>query len=151
QEPRMSSPTRRTFLGAAAGLAAAPRLAASALDRVVVGVMGTGGRGTYLAETFAKLPNVEVTTVCDVDPGRAAKAADVVGKDGRSRPKVVGDFRRILDDKAIDVFVCAACNHWHAVSAILACQAGKHVYVEKPCSHNPREGELLVAAARKHD
>ncbi len=61
------------------------------------------------------------------------------------------DFRRILDDSAVDALVIAAPDHWHSPAAILACQAGKHVYVEKPCSHNPHEGELLVKAARKHD
>src|SRR5213078_1525941 len=88
----------------------------------------------------------------DVDPARAADAQKAVaGVGSKAEPKIVGDFRRILDDKAVDVFVCAACNHWHAVSGILACQAGKHCYIEKPCSHNPREGELLVAAARAAD
>jgi predicted dehydrogenase len=146
------TPSRRTFLGASvATVAAAPRLSASANDRILVGVMGTGGRGTSLAQTFAGRPNVQVAYVCDVDPARAAEAQKAVAAASKSEPKVVGDFRRILDDAAVDVFVCAACNHWHAPSAILACQAGKHVYVEKPCSHNPREGELLVAAARKAD
>src|SRR5262249_23566745 len=78
-------------------------------------------------------------------------AADVVSKVKGRTPKVVSDFRRILDDKAVDVLIVATCNHWHAPAAILGCAAGKHVYVEKPCSHNPREGELLVAAARKYD
>ena len=68
----------------------------------------------------------------------------------RSKVQLTGDFRTILDDKEIDVFVCAAPNHWHAPASILACAAGKHVYVEKPCSHNPWEGEQLVKAARKH-
>jgi predicted dehydrogenase len=146
------SPSRRTFLGTSvAAVASSPRLTAAANDRIVVGVMGTGGRGTSLAKTFAGRPNVQVAYVCDVDPGRAADAQKAVAGVSKSEPKVVGDFRRILDDKAVDVFVCAACNHWHAPSAILACQAGKHVYVEKPCSHNPREGELLVSAARKAD
>lgn len=145
------SPTRRTFLGASvATVASTPRLSA-ANERIVVGVMGTGGRGTSLAKTFAGRPNVQVAYVCDVDPARVKDAQKTVAAASKSDPKVVGDFRRILDDKAVDVFVCAACNHWHAPSAILACQAGKHVYVEKPCSHNPREGELLVAAARKAD
>jgi predicted dehydrogenase len=145
-------PDRRTFLGAAAGgLAAAPGLAASANTRLVVGVMGMGTRGPGLARTFAALPNTEVAYVCDVDPARVGPAADALAKDGRPRPRAVADFRRILDDKAVDALVCAAPNHWHAPAAILACAAGKHVYVEKPCSHNPREGELLVAAARKHD
>lgn len=153
----MSDPslTRRTFIGSSlAGLAAtqiAP--AAPASNKVIVGIMGTGGRGTALSKLYAAQPNVEIAYVCDVDPTRAGKAHDAVvnEKGSTSKPKVVGDFRRILDDKAVDLFVCATCNHWHAPAAILACQAKKHVYVEKPCSHNPREGELLVEAARKHD
>jgi predicted dehydrogenase len=148
----MHSPSRRTFLGASvATVASAPRLAAAANERIVVGVMGTGGRGTSLAKTFAGRPNVQVAYVCDVDPARVKEAQKAVAAVSKAEPKIVTDFRRILDDKAVDVFVCAACNHWHAPSAILACQASKHVYVEKPCSHNPREGELLVAAARKAD
>ena len=145
------TPDRRTFLGATAVLAAAPRLTASANTRLVVGVMGMGNRGPSLARTFAALPNTEVAYVCDVDPGRVGRAADALEKDGKPRPKAVADLRRVLDDKAVDALVVAAPNHWHAPAAILACAAGKHVYVEKPCSHTPREGELLVAAARKHD
>jgi predicted dehydrogenase len=68
----------------------------------------------------------------------------------QQRPEGIADFRRILDDPEVDVLVCAAPNHWHAPASILACAAGKHVYVEKPCCHNPREGELMVEAARKH-
>jgi predicted dehydrogenase len=145
--------SRRTFLGtSAAALATTPRLmAADANDKIVVGVMGMGGRGTGLAQLFARQPNVEVAYVCDVDAGRAAQAQKAVASGSKSQPQAVGDFRRILDDKAVDVFVCAACNHWHAPSTILASLAGKHTYVEKPCSHNPREGELMVAAARKAD
>jgi predicted dehydrogenase len=143
--------TRRTFLGATVAGLAAPSLAASANDKLVVGVMRMGGRGTELARAFAAQPNVEVAYVCDPDADRAGKAQEAVANGSKSRPQAVADFRRILDDKAVDVFVCAACNHWHAPSGILACLAGKHAYVEKPCSHNPREGELLVAAARKAD
>jgi predicted dehydrogenase len=148
----MTTPTRRTFLGTSlAGLAASPAAFASANEKLVVGVMGCGGRGTGLAQLFARQPNVEVAYVCDPDEGRAGKARDAVAKGAKSPPKPVADFRRVLEDKAVDVFVCAACNHWHAPSTILACAAGKHVYVEKPCSHNPREGELMVAAARRYD
>ncbi|HYH63340.1 MAG TPA: Gfo/Idh/MocA family oxidoreductase [Urbifossiella sp.] len=147
-----TSLTRRTFLGAsAAAVASAPTLTAAANDKVVVGVMGCGGRGNHLARSFAALPNVEVTVVCDPDPGRAAAAQKALVDAKRPDPRVVSDFRRILDDRAVDLFVCAAPNHWHAVSGILACQAGKHVYVEKPCSHNAAEGEMLVAAARRAD
>ena len=149
---------RRRFLGAAAatGLAAttAGRTAGAARpgpnDAIVIGVMGMGGRGTSHATGFAALPGVEVAYVCDVDARRAAEAAEAVKRVGGETPKAVGDFRRILDDRAVDALVIATCNHWHAPAAILACAAGKHAYVEKPCSHNPREGELLVAAARKH-
>jgi predicted dehydrogenase len=146
--------TRRQFLGTAAAAGAAltlaPRSAFGANDRLVVGVMGLGGRGTGLAKTFAQQPNTEVAYVCDVDTTRAGKAGDEVGKVAKA-PKTVQDFRRILDDKAVDVLVVATCNHWHAPAAILGCAAGKHVYVEKPCSHNPREGELMVEVAHKHN
>ena len=149
---------RRGFL-AAAGTGAALSLttAASAAQvqgantRLSVGVMGTGGRGTGLAQEFQRQSNVDVTFVCDVDQGRAGRAADLVAKvSGRAAPRAVNDYRRILDEKTVDVLVVATCNHWHAPAAIMACSAGKHVYVEKPCSYNPREGELLVQAARKH-
>jgi predicted dehydrogenase len=147
---------RRTFFGAAAavGLAAAGTQAQprSANEKIVVGVMGTGGRGTGLAETYAKQENVDVAYVCDVDSKRAGRAADLLGKLGKSStPKAVGDFRKILDDKSVDVLVIAASDHWHAPGTIAACSAGKHVYVEKPCSHNPQEGEWMVQAARKHN
>jgi predicted dehydrogenase len=150
---------RRRFLGAAAstGLAlgltggTASARAQGANDKVVVGVMGTGGRGTQLARAFEQQAGVEVAYVCDADQGRTAGAAREVSKVEGRTPKTVADFRRILDDPAVNVLVIAACNHWHAPAAILACAAGKHVYVEKPCSHNPREGELMVAAARKHN
>jgi predicted dehydrogenase len=145
---------RRRFLGVAAssglalGLARAE--AAGANDKIVLGVMGTGGRGTALSRAFENQPGAEVAYVCDVDSGHAHRAAEAVNKVKGRSPKVVADFRRVLDDKAVDVLVVATCNHWHAPAAILACAAGKHVYVEKPCSHNPHEGELLVAAARKY-
>jgi len=149
---------RRRFLGTAAvtglaaGLAGRPARAAGPgpNETVVLGVMGTGGRGKDHARGFAALPGVEVAYVCDVDERRAAEAVDTVKGAGGKSPKAVGDFRRILDDKAVDALVIATCNHWHAPAAILACAAGKHAYVEKPCSHDPREGEWLVAAARKH-
>jgi predicted dehydrogenase len=143
---------RRTFLATSAavglGLSATAR-AVGANERVVVGVMGTGGRGAGLAQSFQALPNVEVAYVCDVDATRMEKTATLLSKGQNQRAvKAVGDFRKILDDKAVDVLVVATCNHWHAPATILACTAGKHVYVEKPCSHNPREGELMVEAAR---
>ena len=149
---------RRRFLGMAAAAGFSAQLAqpharaggVAANETIVVGIMGTGGRGTSHAATFAALPGVEVAYVCDVDQRRADEAAKAVDKAAGKAPKAERDFRRILDDKGIDALVIATCNHWHAPGAILACAAGKHVYVEKPCSHNPREGELLVEAARKY-
>jgi predicted dehydrogenase len=144
--------SRRSFVGTALAVPVALSAvrAASANERVVVGIMGMGGRGNALAAAVAQQANVEIAYVCDPDKVRVGKAAETVGKAGKA-PQAVADFRKILDDKSVDVLICAACNHWHAPATILACAAGKHVYVEKPCSHNPREGELMVVAARKHD
>ena len=154
---------RRRFLGiaASAGVVAAlggPARARGANEKVVVGVMGTSrigsgkstGRGSSLAMSLAALPGAEVAYLCDVDQRLLeATVADVAGKQARA-PKGVKDFRRILDDKSVDAIVIAAPDHWHTPATILSCDAGKHVFLEKPGSHNAREGELLVAAARKH-
>src|SRR5947208_756117 len=150
---------RRRFMKVAASAGAGLGLATSlgrvaagkANDKVVLGVMGTGGRGTGLAKLFEQQPEVEVAYVCDVDKHRVDHAVAEVNQVKGRTPKAVTDFRHILDDKSVDALVIATCNHWHAPATILACAAGKHVYVEKPCSHNPREGELMVAAARKYD
>jgi len=150
----MSNPVnRRTFLGAAAaatlqtGFASAAEPAAS--DKLVVAVVGTGGRGTALAKGFAAQPGATVAYVCDVDSERVAAAAKAVEGVAKAAPKTETDFRRILDDKTVDVLVIATCNHWHAPLAILGNVNGKHVYVEKPCSYNPQEGEMMVQASRK--
>ncbi|MBI1320458.1 MAG: gfo/Idh/MocA family oxidoreductase [Candidatus Hydrogenedens sp.] len=146
---------RRQFLDSAAvgTMAAAAALGARAdapFDRrVVVGVMGLM-RGKAVAKVFAGQPNVEVRYACDVDRTRAADAAAELEKMTGTAPQAIGDFRTILDDPEVDALVCAAPNHWHAPATIFACQAGKHVYVEKPCCHNPQEGEWMVEAARKH-
>jgi len=135
-----------------------PRLASwfpGSSEKVVVAVMGLNGRGTVLARTFARSPHAEVAYLCDVDSQVLAKAvtavAGVPAKPPPAKsPKALGDFRRALEDKTVDALVIAAPDHWHTPAALLALQAGKHVYVEKPCGHNPREGELLVEAQRKH-
>src|SRR5205809_4823366 len=142
----------KTASSAALGLisARAPLFAkGSPSEKVVVCVMGLNGRGTVLAKTFAKTPHAEVASVCDVDSKVLAKAAAAVGESQSPSPKAIADFRRALDDKSIDALVIAAPDHWHTPATILALSAGKHVYLEKPCSHNPREGELLVDAQRK--
>lgn len=137
----------------AAGVRGAEQQSAApggAMAKIVVGVMGMGGRGVELARQFQQQPNTEVAYVCCADRRRMEGAADAIEKLSGRRPKTVVDFRRILDDKSVDVLVCAACDHWHAPATIMACAAGKHVYVEKPCCHNPREGELQIEAARKY-
>jgi len=122
----------------------------SANDKIVLAVMGVNGRGSALAQTFMANPGAEIAYVCDVDQQALDKALVIVQKGQSRKPQAVKDFRQALDDKSVDALVVAAPNHWHAPATILGCSAGKHVYVEKPCSHNPREGELAVEASRKH-
>jgi predicted dehydrogenase len=119
-------------------------------DRVVVGVMGLNGRGIVLARSFARVPNVEVAHLCDVDSQVLAKSLASLATVQQKAATEVADFRRMLDDKNVDAIVIAAPDHWHTPAAILAMNAGKHVYVEKPCGHNPHEGELIVQAQRKY-
>src|SRR3954452_17840733 len=107
---------RRKFLqvSAATGLSlsVATGSVLGANDKVIVGVMGTGGRGTSLATSFAKQKGAEVAYVCDVQKQRAEKAAGEVVKAGGKEPKAVTDFRKVLDDRSVDVLVVATCNHW---------------------------------------
>jgi predicted dehydrogenase len=99
---------------------------------------------------LARSPNSEVAYLCDVDASVLAKAHSGLQQDVGKAPKGIGDFRRALDDRDVDALVIAAPDHWHAPAAILALEAGKHVYVEKPASHNPHEVELLASAQRKY-
>lgn len=119
-------------------------------DKVVVGVMGVGGRGTQLTGFFAERPDVEIAYVCDVNAKRLPGAAKVVEEKKGKTPKAVGNFQRILEDKDVDAMVCATPDHWHALATVLACQAGKDVYVEKPASHDIWEGRKMVEAAHKY-
>ncbi|MCE5347662.1 MAG: Gfo/Idh/MocA family oxidoreductase [Bacteroidales bacterium] len=119
-------------------------------DRINIAMMGVNSRGLALAGTFANQENAEIIYVCDVDSRAEAKCSDAIEKLKNKRPKAMPDFRKALESRDLDAIVIAAPDHWHAPSAILASKAGKHVYLEKPCSHNPREGELLVAAAAKY-
>lgn len=145
--------SRREFLKISAGAFAATGLAGSALagnsanDKLVVGLIGCGGRGRHDAGLFQKTPNVEVAWTCDVDEARRQK---VTGELGVPLDRSVSDMRRLLDDKTVDAVIVTTPDHWHSPAAILACDAGKHVYVEKPISHNVREGRLLVGAAERN-
>lgn len=127
------------------------RAAEAPSNKLVLAVMGTNGRGLGLASGFTKQPGAEVAWIIDVDDQAAAKGAAAVVSAGGNEPQTARDFRRALDDKSVDALVIAAPDHWHAPATILACSAGKHVYCEKPACHNPREGEWMVAAARKHE
>jgi len=118
-------------------------------DKINAAVIGTNGRGMAHVDCLLALPGVQITQICDVDDRAVAKAIQAAAKKQQTAPKGGKDFRKILEDKTVDAVTIATPDHWHAPMAILALQAGKHVYVEKPCSHNPREGELLVAAAAK--
>lgn len=118
-------------------------------DRIRLGFMGVNSRGSDLVRGFARFSDVEIAAICDVDERAIAKGQQAAGGADRPAPKAVKDFRRILEDPTVDALVIAAPDHWHAPATILACAAGKHVYVEKPASHNAREGELAVAAARR--
>jgi predicted dehydrogenase len=129
---------------------AAAQESKSANEALTVAVMGVNGRGGGLIKSFMAQPNVQVAYVCDVDENAMARAAKSVADGQERKPESSQDFRKALEDKSLDILVCAAPNHWHAPATILGCSAGKHVYVEKPCSHNPREGELAVEAARKN-
>lgn len=146
----MAPPTRRRFLATAAGLSASllatsQLRAAGANERVRVAILGAGNQGRRHAESLLSLPGAEIAAVSDVDADRLAAQHNLVGKNAQA----VADFRRILDDRSIDAVTIALPDHWHAPAALLAIAAGKHVYVEKPCSHNVREGRQLVDAAAK--
>ena len=163
--------SRREFAtrvgAAAAGVAIGPNLFGSTLpaapnvggrilganDRVVTASIGIRGQGNSLKRGFAKLPNVEIKTLCDIDANLAptrqndARLSDVP----TFKPGFVQDLRRVLDDKDIDAVVIATPNHWHALATIWALQAGKHVYVEKPSSHTVWEGRKMVEATARYN
>ena len=149
---------RRTVLQKSAALSAGAlvssvgrlRAADAANDRVRIAVVGLG-RGMGHVGALLNVPNAEIAYLCDVDESRASKGVQLVQDKSGKAPKTVTDFRTILEDKDIDAVSFALPNHWHAPATILACNAGKHVYVEKPGSHNPHESFLMVEAARKHE
>lgn len=148
----MSHASRRDFLRhSATGVVAATMwrgaMAYQANDKLRVGLIGCGGRGMHDAGLFAGMPNVEVAYVCDCDDNRRAAAAK---KFDVPSMRAISDLRRMLDDKSLDMVLVTTPDHWHSPASILGCEAGKHVYVEKPISHNIREGRLLVNAADRN-
>ena len=145
---------RRDFIAGtvASGVALATRRVARASEAnrtVVLALMGANDRGSQLMERFANRSDVRIAYVCDPDERAIAKGINAVTSQGGAAPQGVKDFRRALEDSAVDGIICAAPNHWHAAATVAACNAGKHVYVEKPCSHTPEEGDMMIAAAAK--
>ncbi len=148
--------SKQTTLGLAAGtlilgdsrsVGAAP-----ANDKLVMAIVGCRGRGNMLAEGFARRDDCEMAYVCDVDAGLfPRRAKGLAACQGGKTPQCVQDFRRMLDDKAVDAVVIATPPHWHSLATIWCCQAGKDVYCEKPQSHNCWEGRKAVEAARKYN
>jgi predicted dehydrogenase len=157
--------TRRDFIKqAVAGSAALsignilPGLSSSAYksilganDRIRIGVIGVNSRGFALAQSFAKMKDCEVTYLCDVDSKALEKCKENVRAITGHAPKTEKDIRKMLESKEFDAVAVATPDHWHAKAAIMAMQAGKHVYLEKPTSHNPAENEMLVRAALKYN
>jgi len=148
----MRSPTRRSFLkrsvlttaGAGLALAGSTSKVLGANERVRLGVVGLS-RGRALCEAFQSFDDAHLMYLCDIDRHRLDAAQKRFQAD-----HAVTDLRKILDDQSVDAVAIATPDHWHTPAAILACEAGKHVYVEKPPCHNLREGRLLIQAAQKH-
>jgi predicted dehydrogenase len=121
-------------------------------ERIRVATIGVNSRGNSMGGTFASQKDAEVACVCDVDERAIPKAIKTIMNAKQvNTPMSEKDCRKILDDKSIDAIYIATPDHWHAPLTIMGCKAGKHVYVEKPLSHNPKEGEIAIAAARKYD
>ncbi|MBM3811271.1 MAG: Gfo/Idh/MocA family oxidoreductase [Acidimicrobiia bacterium] len=141
---------RRTFILTSGATALATQRAAGANDRVQIGVAGVRSRGREHVDIFARQTGSRVVAVCDIDTAQTERSLSLAEKAQSAKPKIYQDYRRMLEDKDIDAVSLATCNHWHALGAIWACQAGKDVYCEKPASHNIWEGRKMVEAARKY-
>jgi predicted dehydrogenase len=167
QPSRNPQYSRRAFLGKSALATAVVPLAFSGVtgpfirsaragepganDKVRVGLIGAGGMGCGDLECFLKNPEVECAVVCDVDDAHLKNSLAVCEKRERKMPDTVKDFRRVLDRKDVDVVIIATPDHWHALPSVLACQAGKDVYVEKPLATTIDEGRAMLTAAQRHN
>jgi predicted dehydrogenase len=151
----MTDIDRRDFVKqttvAGLGLLVKPHLVSRSPNETVrVAVVGVNQRGLVHAQNFSRIAHAEVAYICDVDSNVIAKAVSQTKPQARA-PRIERDVRRILADRDVDAISIATPDHWHAALTLLALKAGKHVYVEKPSGHNPREDELLMEAARKYD
>lgn len=142
----------KTTAAASAAVAIAPFniLKGKPNEKVLIAMMGVRSRGLALAENAATLPNAEIIYVCDVHSEYQDKCIAKVNELQGKKPKGEKDIRKILENKDVDAVIMATPDHWHAPGAMMALAAGKHVYVEKPCSHNPAEGEMLRQAVKTH-
>ncbi len=120
-------------------------------DSINIAVIGIRNRGKDHYRALAKIPNVNISAICDIDQRLIPEAAAEIEKLTGKKPLVETEFRKILDNKEIDAVSIATPNHWHTLQTIWACQAGKDVYVEKPVSHTIEEGRKMVEAARKYN
>src|ERR1039458_6753653 len=143
--------SRRSFVLGAAGAVALMAGKASANSRVRVAVLGVNGRGTDHIRGFNALPNAEVVMLCDPDRNLLAERAEQFETKYHRKVQSDQDVRKVFDSKEIDAVSIATPNHWHALAAIWACQAGKDVYVEKPGAHNIYEGRKLIEAAHRYN
>jgi len=151
----MNALNRRDFLrgsvGAAATLTVLPtRSGTAAENKVVLGIMGVGGRGRALLTSLVRRSDVVIKTICDADKRSYGPAAEIVMEGHDTKPTFVQDFRKMLEDKEIDAVVVATSDRWHALATIMACQAGKDVYVEKPHSMSVWDGRKMIEASRKY-
>jgi len=151
----MESMNRRGFLkgsiGAATTLTVLSQGSSSgAENKVVLGIMGVGGRGRSLLQSLVKRSDVKIKYICDADTRCYGPAAEIVIEGHDYKPEFVQDFRKMLEDPEIDAIVIATSDRWHALATIMACQAGKDVYVEKPLSLSIWDGRKMVEAARKY-
>ena len=152
--------TRREFIGRLAAGSAGLAIAITAKsyaqilganDRLNFAIIGLNGRAhAHLSSLHANSKDARITHVCDVDGGILKQFVDATQQTTGEAPKADRDFRSMLQEKDVDAITIATPEHWHAPMAIAGLKAGKHVYVEKPCSHNPAEGAMLVEAQRKY-
>src|SRR5215218_7499594 len=127
------------------------RAQSSPNETVRVAVVGCGGRGNSHMSAWTSQPNVALAALVDVDDSHSERYIGALQKRNLQPVPTFRDIRKVLDDKNIDAVSIATPNHWHTLQTIWACQAGKDVYVEKPCSHNVFESQQIVAAARKYN
>jgi predicted dehydrogenase len=153
----MSKFTRRDFIrssmavGAGLAMAGPASRVLGANDDIRLGIIGVGGQGGGHMNIFSKIPGVRLVAICDADRNHVETRAARFEKDTGAKLKTYTDMRELLDNKEIDAVTSATPNHWHALTTVWACQAGKDVYIEKPASHDIWEGRKMVEAARKYN